>query len=99
MRAGERERGVGTTPTFLAARRRDERDRSIDSGDDVGDADRSARGDRELGGVAEVERVRAEDERAAARRRLDQVLAAERMTARILDVADRGAPGRRSSAG
>ena len=66
-----------------------------DAGGHVGDAGRGAGGEGELGGVAEVEGVRAHDDRAAAGRRLDQVLAAERREAAAEqgDVGER-VPGR-----
>ena len=66
-----------------------------DAGRHVGDAGRGAGGESELGGVAEVEGVRAHDDRTAARRRLDQVLAAERREAAAEqgDVGER-VPGR-----
>ncbi len=95
MRAREVER----TPRLLVAPRarlgRDERKRRRDAFVQVRNARRRAGRERELGGVAEVERVRAEDERAAARGRLDQVLSAERREAAAeeRDVGER-VPGR-----
>ena len=59
----------------------EQRERLGDAGLDVGDAQRRAGRERELGGLREVEGVRAHHDRAAAGRRLDQVLAAERREA------------------
>ena len=54
MGAGEREGGLRATRSLGSVRGRDERNRCIDAGDDVGGAHRRAGGDRELGGVAFV---------------------------------------------